>query len=937
MKATPTRQMVGAAALLTMVFSAPATRAADAPATSDTLFAPVRAQIERGAVPAKAKTGGSVQAEVVLAVLSSGRVDEATGLLGRIDGDPRLVAATKLQVLLARQDFVNARLVADQIVNRKEPTTAERVARFTWLYAIDDAATVDRLTRDHSLAPGTKAPIADLLAAGRLAYDLLNYPRAESCFTRVLEATEKATPYRGDEASQERDVRVGMAVTRAARSAALRGMGQVLHKRRDYDGSLDRLVAGSRLHATPDLMLSMAETLIRLGRTDDAVTAGEYAVKLGPYHDGAHYLLGNGYARKTYTELEAAHPRAFAGTAARAEFARADRMRAAGDRKAARTILDSLRKAQPVWADVRVRLASLDFDEGWYELSRDHAIAALALVPDYGRAHAVLAKALELQRFMVDVHRQAYERRFAATAMPIVPGIDKFVVNWSSLSPRHRKRVAMSIAPWKQFIPVLIEGGSTYYIKPLHELLSDCPGLETLRDTRIEYDSRLWDDVRGAGGYNTVTGVEDVERTIFDRYNTVLHELSHQVHGVMTADQSRVIQEHYRRAKANDDTTQNGFMSRYAGGSVYEYFAEGANALYSPKRDAYDPREVVLERMQALDPPLDTLVRQMVAITDVTPSYPVAFVNAGDDQVYRGKVDKAIPFYSKALAHAPKEETALRSMTSALTLKGDREGMIAAGERARAAHPTSGSIASAAAEALWRGGRGLDAAIAQLDAARATVRAEDRYLVDQDRGRLRLVRGDAGGALAAYDSVLAYQSDHPQGLWGRAAALAEARQWDEAFPAYDKAVRMRTGIAALRCDYARDLIRAGRLDSAKVQLDEAGLLDVENPTAEALRGWLALERGQADSAKAHAEKAIEWGEWSDLAHIVLSRAHTALGNSTAASAALDPVRQRIESGMPPQYVYRAKLSSWESVHELPEWERAMVNGKGPVDGPSGGR
>ena len=33
--------------------------------------------------------------------------------------------------------------------------------------------------------------------------------------------------------------------------------------------------------------------------------------------------------------------------------------------------------------------------------------------------------------------------------------------------------------------------------------------------------------MRGAGGFNTVTGIEDVERTIFDRYNTVLHELTH--------------------------------------------------------------------------------------------------------------------------------------------------------------------------------------------------------------------------------------------------------------------------------------------------------------------------------------------------------------------------------------------------------------------------
>ena len=146
--------------------------------------------------------------------------------------------------------------------------------------------------------------------------------------------------------------------------------------------------------------------------------------------------------------------------------------------------------------------------------------------------------------------------RGAAAEMPEVPGIQQFVVNWQSLSPRHRKRVALSIAPWARYVIVLARGGATFYIKPLYMLLSDCPDMETLHDQRINYDSRLWDDVRGAGGYHTVTGIEDVERTIFDRYDTVLHELSHQVHGVLVADDSREIQEHYRRAKARDDSTK---------------------------------------------------------------------------------------------------------------------------------------------------------------------------------------------------------------------------------------------------------------------------------------------------------------------------------------------------------------------------------------------
>src|SRR5262249_49569353 len=138
--------------------------------------------------------------------------------------------------------------------------------------------------------------------------------------------------------------------------------------------------------------------------------------------------------------------------------------------------------------------------------------------------------------------------------------------------------------------------------------------------------------------------------------------------------------------------------------------------------------------------------------------------------------------------------------------------------RAVAAHGTSGPARVADAEARWCAGRGLEAARKAIADARATVRAEDRYLLDVEAIKLAWTAGDATGALTAADSVLAYQSDHPDGLRGRAAALAMSSRAPEAFTLYDQAVRLRTGVVDLRCDYARDLLGAGRVDEAKKQL-----------------------------------------------------------------------------------------------------------------------
>jgi tetratricopeptide (TPR) repeat protein len=212
-----------------------------------------------------------------------------------------------------------------------------------------------------------------------------------------------------------------------------------------------------------------------------------------------------------------------------------------------------------------------------------------------------------------------------------------------------------------------------------------------------------------------------------------------------------------------------------------------------------------------------------------------------------------------------------------------------------------------------------------LAAARAGVRAEDQYQVDQELGSLAWVAGDAVASLVVYDSVIAYQSDNPEGLQGRATALALARRWDEAFPAYDAAVRMRTGIVGLRCDYARDLLRAGRVDAARGQLDEAKLLDEENPEAEALRAWADLAAGSLDAARVHAKQALAWGPWSDLAQIIAGAIEARAGNVDGAKAAWAPIEARIARSSAPEYVYRPKLARWERVHALPAVERELLS------------
>jgi predicted Zn-dependent protease len=302
----------------------------------------------------------------------------------------------------------------------------------------------------------------------------------------------------------------------------------------------------------------------------------------------------------------------------------------------------------------------------------------------------------------------------------------------------------------------------------------------------------------------------------------------------------------------------------------------------------------------------------------------VAYSAGGDDRLERGKVNEALPFYRKALAVRPDEETALVSYANALALGGRASAAESVATRAVAAHTASGPARLALASAGWNAGRGLDAMRASLGASRALVRAEDRYQVDRALGDYAWASGDAPAALVAFDSVLAYQSDNPDGLHGRASALALAGRNDEAFQLYDRAVRERTGVVDLRCDYARDLLWAGRASEAVSQLDAAALLDAENPTAEALRAWAALQSGDVTAASAHAKQSLAWGPWCDLARIIEGGIAKRSGVPAAAERAWAPVRQRIAVNAPPEYVYRPKLAVWEHVHTLPAVERRLM-------------
>jgi tetratricopeptide (TPR) repeat protein len=863
------------------------------------LIAPLRARLDRNReLVGRAEAGSQRQAELLL---MTGDPERAWEIVQAAPDQVEMPGWFSAQVAFVLHDFESVRFTLEQLLRTSTDRNETRRLQIKWFLASDNLEGLERYCGRILEAEPSCTPA--LLGSGWLALKLMDYEAARDWF-------DDALAFAADSRDSVR---------------ALEGMADVFYEEQQFESSLDYLKRALPLRSADDRLLeSLALTLIRLGRVGEAIDAAELAVELNPFNERAQYTLGNGYSRLNYSELQAAHPKAFPEPSEAGFLALIDSLMAAGARNEARNRLLEIAGTRTNLTDVHVRLGSLAFENGDFDAALGHFRNGLSACLGNGRARNGISKALEAKRLLIDVHREDYERRFAETPWPEVPGIEDFVLNWSSLSDRHKKRVAMSIEPWKQFIPVLIASGSTYYIKPLYQRLSECPGLETLKDQRIDYDSRLWDDVRGCGGYTTVTGIEDVERTVLNQYNTVLHELTHQVHAVLTADENRVVQDLYRKAKEGEAAGEEIFISRYQASSVWEYLAEGANSLMTPRRDDYDTRQIVRERLEERDQELAAIVLRLMSVDDMEPYYAVGFSNSGYDKIEKNLADEAVDQFEKALRRNPRSPEGQAGLIYASSIKGRHGSSCALAEHALRTNPKNARVLIEASRAFYHRDGDIRARAAKLEAGRDMIEDREKYLIDLELAETYLTAGDIGPSIECFRRVLDYQDDNPRALWGMGMAQTLAGDFATARDYFDRAILRRSGLVDLRTDYAMALLDAGDLQGAEAQLSEAKLLDQEDSGVVAAEGRMRLIEGNTGLALLKLKRAVELAPHNDFARALLADAKLKSGDTTSAWNELQPLLDRVEEGRPPEYLYNEKKFAFEVIHEFPAYEQRML-------------
>lgn len=482
--------------------------------------------------------------------MQAGRYEEADSILGKLlDEDPH-----QLEPLLALTSL-----------RRRQ-------------YRFGDA--VLTLAKAAEVAPGSARVV---LLKGRLALDRMDLIAADAIFAGVLERepySAEAILGRAEVAfwtDRHADARelLQQALTLDPSLASAHLLAARIHREvqatAEWRASVLLAVAADSLSAAA--RAALASVLRSDGNLEEAYRHAQLAIDLDPFSQAAHSYLGNGGSLLGYDSVPA-DPGEFDG--------RVGELLALGDgHLLARRYREAMAPFQEVLASDPGNAVALmgigtahyhlgDFETalGWFErILADH--------PGYGLAHYGISYALRRMRDRAIVGLDEMRALFEQRDAPEPPGLREVFPDYERLDEELQKIVRLSVEPFSNYLPALAVAGATFHLLPFHKLLWQSPHKEHTRGTRT-FDLRLWDDVKGQGGFHALGGEEWVRDVRYQRWNVVTHEFTHQVHGMFPARQRAEVARLFQIAKAERRT-----LDYYADFNEMEYLAQAAEAFIS--------------------------------------------------------------------------------------------------------------------------------------------------------------------------------------------------------------------------------------------------------------------------------------------------------------------------------------------------------------------
>jgi tetratricopeptide (TPR) repeat protein len=327
-----------------------------------------------------------------------------------------------------------------------------------------------------------------------------------------------------------------------------------------------------------DAHANLANILYRgEGKLQEGYEQAKIALRINPYSPIARFYIGNGWTPHYYEEQKI--------EGAPETVKEIEELLKEGD---SHLLEREFNKADQVFGRILELMptnikAMIGKGTGnYHKKNHDEALywyfQVLDINPDYGLAHYGVCQTLLRIKDKINVRFDEIEKAFAFKDTPDPPHMKDVFINYEQLDRDLKKILRFSVQPLKNYLKTLRIAGATFYLTPFHKLLWETPYNERLKGRRT-FDLRLWDDVKGNGGFHATSG-EDWERDVkYLRFNVVAHEFAHQVHPFLSKKHREEIKWLFLKAKKERRT-----LDFYADFNEWEYFAVGIEAYVSDEK-----------------------------------------------------------------------------------------------------------------------------------------------------------------------------------------------------------------------------------------------------------------------------------------------------------------------------------------------------------------
>ncbi len=482
--------------------------------------------------------------------MQAGRYEEADSILGHLLGeDPDRLDVLITQVVLRRRQyrFADAQRTLSRAAELAPESPEVRLLEGRHALGRMDLDTADTIYRE--LLQSDPGSVEARLGLAEIAFWTDQHADARELLDQALYLDPDLVPAHLLASRIHREAQATSAWKAAVRNA----------------------VAADSLSA--DAHAALASVFRNDGALEDAYRHAQRAIDLDPFSRSAHSYLGNGGSLFGYDSVPA-DPGEFDGRVGELLTLGDDHLLARRYREALGPFREAL-AADPGNVVALMGIGTAHYHLGEFETALGWFRRILADHPGYGLAHYGVSYVLRRMQDRVLVGLDTMRTIFTQRDAPEPPGLREVFPDYERLDDELQKIVRLSVAPFSNYLPALALAGASFHLLPFHKLLWQSPHKERSKGTRT-FDLRLWDDVKGQGGFHAVGGEEWVRDVRYQRWNVITHEFTHQVHGMFPEDLRAEVARLFQAAKAQRRT-----LDYYADFNEMEYFAQAAEAFIS--------------------------------------------------------------------------------------------------------------------------------------------------------------------------------------------------------------------------------------------------------------------------------------------------------------------------------------------------------------------